>query len=486
VDHRAVISAVGLTKIFMDFWNRARVRAVNDLDLEVEPGEIFGLLGPNGSGKSTAIKMILGLLYPSRGRVSVFGRPPDDVRIKSRIGYLPEESYLYRFLNARETLEYYGTLFQLPRRQRRRRTEELLEMVGLRSAARRPVGEYSKGMARRIGLAQALINDPDLLILDEPTSGLDPIGAKLVKDIILRIGREFKKTILLSSHLLADVEEVCGRVTILFGGRAQVTGRIEDVLSRRDMVQITCGRLAPQTLEHVQRIIREEDGEDVTVSSPRERLETLFLRIVEQAHAEHLHTDGTAPVGEIAKFLGEEPSGEEVLESLVRVEPETPEPAVETPADEREPAAEEAAVLEELSAAGAESGEQAEPDTADAPAPQVPATRESEAVDRSVLDELTGQSKDDKAAERGSVDRPPRRKPEQPDAQVDLPGRHPHADRRRADRAAGVCRAAHAVRAARRRNALRPAADVSFVFTRSPVRFSVPGHGVPFLRDPLQ
>ena len=169
-DH-AVIQAVGLTKVFRDFWRRARVRAVHDLDLDVRPGEVFGLLGPNGSGKSTTIKMILGLLYPTRGRVTVFGRAPDDVGIKTRIGYLPEESYLYRFLNARETLDYYGTLFRLDRRDRRRRIEELLEMVGLRSAARRPVGEYSKGMARRIGLAKALINDPDLLILDEPTSG---------------------------------------------------------------------------------------------------------------------------------------------------------------------------------------------------------------------------------------------------------------------------------------------------------------------------
>ena len=235
-----VIKAVGLTKVFRDFWRRARVRAVSDLDLDIQPGEVFGLLGPNGSGKSTTIKMLLGLLYPTRGRISVFGRPADDVRTKWRIGYLPEESYLYRFLNARETLDYYGTLFRLDRHERRRRTEELLEMVGLRSAARRPVGEYSKGMARRIGLAQALINDPDLLILDEPTSGLDPIGAKLVKDIIVRLGKVHKKTILLSSHLLADVEEVCDRVTILYGGRVQESGKLDDILSRRDMLQITC------------------------------------------------------------------------------------------------------------------------------------------------------------------------------------------------------------------------------------------------------
>ncbi len=306
MDNHAVINAVGLTKVFRDFWHRARVRAVNDLDFNIQPGEIFGLLGPNGSGKSTTIKMVLGLLHPTRGRVTVFGRPPDDVKIKNRIGFLPEESYLYRFLNARETLEYYGELFQLQRRVRRRRIEELLEMVGLRSAARRPVGEYSKGMARRIGLAQALINDPDLLILDEPTSGLDPIGAKLVKDIIVRLGREHRKTILLSSHLLADVEEVCERVTILFGGREQVAGQIEDVLSRRDKIQITCDKLSEDTMKELEEIVEKREGKSLVVDTPRERLETLFLRIVEQAHARQVETTGSDPVGDIAGFVGEE------------------------------------------------------------------------------------------------------------------------------------------------------------------------------------
>lgn len=375
-----VISAVGLTKVYRDFWHRARVRAISDLDLTVEPGEIYGLLGPNGSGKSTTIKIILGLLYPTRGHVSVFGRPPDDVRIKSRVGYLPEESYLYRFLNARETLDYYGTLFRLHRRERRRRTEELLEMVGLRSAARRPVGQYSKGMARRIGLAQALINDPDLLILDEPTSGLDPIGAKLVKDIIVRLGRVYRKTILLSSHLLADVEEVCDRVTILYGGRAQVTGRMEDVLSRRDRIQITCERLSPQTLARIEQLIRQDDGRAPEIRTPRDRLESLFLRIVQEAHARQVETSGSSAGGAIAAFLGRPQAA---LESLVQVGPESPAPAAapSPPVAERVPPPEREVLAELVPAArGAEpSAAREEGPGAAAPAPP----------DRSLLDELT-------------------------------------------------------------------------------------------------
>lgn len=383
----AVISAVGLTKVFRDFWRRARVRAVNDLDLAVQPGEIYGLLGPNGSGKSTTIKMILGLLYPTRGRVSIFGRAPDDVRVKNRIGYLPEESFLYRFLNARETLDYYGALFQLQRRERNRRIEELLEMVGLKSAARRPVGEYSKGMARRIGLAQALINDPDLIILDEPTSGLDPIGAKLVKDIIIRLGREHRKTILLSSHLLADVEEVCDRVTILYGGRIQVEGRIEEVLSRHDEIQFTCERLSERTLRELEELICAREGKSLRIATPRERLETLFLRIVEQAHAQQIETSGSAPGGEIAGFLGAEAAAENVLQSLVRTEPvhEAALPAEPPPPRRRAPETE---VLEQLTRA-TEPPEKA-PAAPAAPAPPTPAP--SADVDRSILEELTGDS----------------------------------------------------------------------------------------------
>lgn len=382
VSSNAVISTVGLSKVFLDFWRRARVMAVSNLDLQVEPGEIFGLLGPNGSGKSTTIKMILGLLHPTRGRVTIFGKPPDDVKTKSRIGYLPEESYSYRFLNARETLDYYATLFQIARRDRKRRIEELLEMVGLRSAARRPVGEYSKGMARRIGLAQALINDPDLLILDEPTSGLDPIGAKLVKDIIIRLGQVYRKTVLLSSHLLADVEEVCGRVSILYGGTVQVAGTMQEVLSRRDRTRIDCDRLSPETITEIERIVRQREGKEVSVATPLDRLEALFLRIVEQAQQERVATSGSVGAGEIATFLGSQEAGRRVLEELVRTEPvkpAAPEPRVPA-VDER--------VLESLTAP--------RPARA-APEPGKEKPRREAEVDRSVLEGLTDGDEKDRA-----------------------------------------------------------------------------------------
>src|SRR3954466_12725706 len=171
-----VIAVRGLTKVFKDFWGRAKARAVDNVDFEVRRGEVFGLLGPNGSGKSTTVKMLLGLLYPTKGHIEVFGKSPRHVATKSRIGYLPEESYLYRYLDSDETLDFFGNLFALPPGDRRQRSEQLLEMVGLSKARRRQVGEFSKGMQRRIGLAQALINDPDLVILDEPTAGMDPLG----------------------------------------------------------------------------------------------------------------------------------------------------------------------------------------------------------------------------------------------------------------------------------------------------------------------
>ena len=177
-----VIETRNLTKVYRDFWGREKVRALKSLDLEVRQGEVFGLLGPNGSGKTTTIKLLLGLLFPTSGEALVFGRSAADVEKNERIGFLPEESYLYRFLNAEETLDFYGRLFDMPAAMRKLRVNELIQMVGLNWARRRQLKEYSKGMTRRIGLAQALINDPDLIILDEPTSGLDPIGTREIKD----------------------------------------------------------------------------------------------------------------------------------------------------------------------------------------------------------------------------------------------------------------------------------------------------------------
>src|SRR6516225_6266538 len=251
----SIISVRGLTKIFKDFWGRPKARAVDNVDFEVRRGEVFGLLGPNGSGKSTTVKLLLGLLYPTKGHIEVFGHSPRHVPTKSRIGYLPEESYLYRYLNSRETLDFFGNLFHLPKDERKNRTEQLLDMVGLSQAHLRAVGEFSKGMQRRIGLAQALINDPDLVILDEPTSGLDPIGCREVKDLILALARR-GKTVILSSHLLADVEDVCDRVVILYGGRIQAMGTLRELLAKPDAVRITAPLLPRETLQRVLELLR--------------------------------------------------------------------------------------------------------------------------------------------------------------------------------------------------------------------------------------
>jgi len=307
-----VVQTAGLTKIFKDFWHRPRVVAVDRLDMDIYRNEVFGLLGPNGSGKTTTIN-------PTRGRIQILNRPPTDVAVKERIGYLPEESYLYRFLNARETLDYYGQLFHIPRSERRRRVEQLLEMVGLARESRRRVGEYSKGMARRIGLAQALINDPDLLILDEPTTGLDPIGTREIKDLIKFLNKEKRKTILLCSHLLADVEDVCSRVTVLYGGRKQVMGDIHELLSKKDFTQIITERLSEETVDKIRQLVESEDQKElVSVSTPTDRLEDFFLNIVQQAQQDRHATSGVTSGGRIAEFLAAaEPEGEAVVESLV-------------------------------------------------------------------------------------------------------------------------------------------------------------------------
>ena len=299
------VQAVGLTKVFSDFWMRARAVAVDGIDFEIHQHEIFGLLGPNGSGKSTTIKMMLGLLRPTRGRLNVLGHAPDDVKIKNRIGYLPEESYLYRFLNPMETLDYYGKLFGLERRIRRRRCEELLEMVGLNQVGRRRVGEFSKGMARRLGLAQALVNDPDFLILDEPTSGLDPIGTRQVKDLLLELGRR-GKTILLSSHLLADVEDVCDRMVILYGGKIRASGSGDQLLEDLDHTVIETQRLRPETIVRVEKVLQECEGVGIqSTHAPRQKLEDLFMKIVLQAKSEQIANSGALHGGKTAEFLAQ-------------------------------------------------------------------------------------------------------------------------------------------------------------------------------------
>jgi ABC-2 type transport system ATP-binding protein len=302
-----VIAVRGLTKVFKDFWGRPKARAVDGVDFEVRRGEVFGLLGPNGSGKSTTIKMLLGLLHPTKGVIEVFGRSPRDVKTKARIGYLPEESYLYRYLDSRETLDFFGNLFTLPKEERARRSEQLLDMVGLTGARTRAVGEFSKGMQRRIGLAQALINDPDLVILDEPTAGLDPIGCREVKDLIVALARR-GKTVILSSHLLSDVEDVCDRVVIYYGGKIQAQGTLKELLATPNAVRITTPTLPRETMEKVLQIIRHDVAEDkVRVDTPTQNLESYFLAVVEKARAQSTETSGAMGGARVAAYLrGEE------------------------------------------------------------------------------------------------------------------------------------------------------------------------------------
>ena len=297
-----VVAVRGLTKVFKDFWGRPKARAVDNVDFEVRRGEVFGLLGPNGSGKSTTVKLLLGLLHPTRGHIEVFGHSPRHVATKSRIGYLPEESYLYRYLDSAETLDFFGNLFHLPPKERRNRSEQLLEMVGLSQVRRRTVGEFSKGMQRRIGLAQALINDPDLVILDEPTAGMDPIGCREVKDLIIALARR-GKTVLLSSHLLADVEDVCDRVVIYYGGRIQAMGTLKELLATPDSLRITTPVLTRPLLERVLELLRQETGPDkVRVETPTQNLESYFLGVVERAK-QGAETSGATSGHRVAAYL---------------------------------------------------------------------------------------------------------------------------------------------------------------------------------------
>lgn len=337
-DHQStetIITVRGLTKVFKDFWGRPKARAVDNVDFEVRRGEVFGLLGPNGSGKSTTVKLILGLLYPTKGHIEVFGHSPRHVATKARIGYLPEESYLYRYLNSHETLDFFGNLFQLPKGDRENRAEQLLEMVGLSQTRLRAVGEFSKGMQRRIGLAQALINDPDLIILDEPTSGLDPIGCREVKDLILALARR-GKTVILSSHLLSDVEDVCNRVVIYYGGKIQAAGTLKELLAKPDAVRITTPALSRETMERVLGIIRKDVAEDkVRIDTPTQNLESYFLQVVQNARRAAAETSGATSGARVAAYLRGDaeakPATERILERLTAPQPAAPQAAAPEP-----------------------------------------------------------------------------------------------------------------------------------------------------------
>ena len=389
------IETFSLTKIFSDWWGRAKVYAVDNLDLQVRPNEVFGLLGPNGSGKTTTLKMLLGLLHPTKGKSLILGGDGTDPKINARIGFLPEESYLYRYLNARETLDFYGRLFGLPAKVRKMRIEALLDMVGLKAVANRAVGTFSKGMARRIGLAQALINDPDLLILDEPTTGLDPIGTRQIKDLVLKLaGRG--KTILLCSHLLADVEDVCDRIAILYGGKIQTQGRVKELLQQTNKRQITTDAISDRTVEKIKQIVSEEDA-DCQVTSPMDKLETFFIRTVATAQQQAQTTSGAVSTTKIGDFLTEQKAVENILDKLVSA-PISRQAAEETAATEKVAAAESAEpkadeqLLSKLTSSTEQSEFQAVTREQIQTEPVETTTTGQEQVREDVLDKLTGGS----------------------------------------------------------------------------------------------
>ncbi len=401
------VETFSLSKVFADLWGRNRVYAVNELNLRVRYNEVFGLLGPNGSGKTTTIKVLLGLLHPTKGRALVLGGDATDPKISARIGFLPEESYLYRYLTARETLDFYGRLFSLPNQVRKARIEALLDMVGLKAVANRQVGTFSKGMARRIGLAQALINDPDLLILDEPTTGLDPIGTRQIKDLILELVKR-GKTVLLCSHLLADVEDICDRISILYGGNIQAEGQVKQLLQQSNRTQITSGALSDRTIENIRKLIEAEHA-DFEVTSPMEKLETFFIRTVTEAQASAVPTSGAVSTTMIGDFLAAEAAQKSILDKLVTAEvSDKPKAAIETqkPAETKTPAVEpDKELLSKLTSAA----EPSEPVKTSEPAETK--TPDTQKVRDEVLEQLKGS--EDKAEEQ---DRANTDEGEKPDA----------------------------------------------------------------------
>jgi ABC-2 type transport system ATP-binding protein len=391
------VETFSLTKIFSDWWGRAKVYAVDDLNLKIRYNEVFGLLGPNGSGKSTTIKMLLGLLHPTKGKSMVLGGEGVDPLINARIGFLPEESYLYRYLNARETLDFYARLFGLPAKVRNMRIEALLDMVGLKAVANRAVGTYSKGMARRIGLAQALINDPDLLILDEPTTGLDPIGTRQIKDLIIKLA-ERGKTILLCSHLLADVEDVCDRIAILYGGRIQSEGQVAELLRQTNKRQILTDELSETTVSKIKQLIRQE-GAHFEITSPLDKLESFFIRTVTAAQQEDRPTSGAVSTTKLGDFLTQDKPVESILDKLVSTpvtppsSPETVETEKVTAKDGIQPEPDEQ-LLSRLTSSGPAAGrDERESDTKSVESrPAAEPEEEDKQIKKNVLDQLMGKS----------------------------------------------------------------------------------------------
>lgn len=295
----------GLTKVYKGYFGD-RLTAVNNLSFQVNTGEVFGFIGPNGAGKTTTIKMLLGLLFPSAGKAHVLGRPAGDIVAKERISYLPESPYFYEHMTGAEVIDFYCRLFRMDSKTRKSKIDELLEKVGLAKDAKRTLRQYSKGMLQRIGIAQALINDPDLLFFDEPTSGLDPIAHKDIQDLIRSLGEQ-GKTVMLSSHQLSDVENVCDKVAIINRGEMVKFGTLDDLLhAGRTIIRFTAVeagleekirplvekissegaqmRVYVESEENVHRVLdlAKDKAKLVSLQPQRQSLEDLFVEIVRE------------------------------------------------------------------------------------------------------------------------------------------------------------------------------------------------------------
>ncbi|HET9418665.1 MAG TPA: ABC transporter ATP-binding protein [Chthoniobacterales bacterium] len=272
----AAVAVRGLTKVFPVPLHRQSVVAVCDLNLRVEPGEVYGLLGPNGSGKSTTLKIILGLVSPTRGRTEIFGRDSTLVDSRAAVGFLPENPYFYKYLSGEETLRFFGKLCGLRAAALQKRVDELLELVGLTNARNRRLGTYSKGMLQRIGLAQALINEPKLVVLDEPTAGVDPAGSRDIRNLIVGLrGRGI--TVLLSSHLLAQAQEICDRVGILANGLLVREGRLDELLAVENQTELVLENASDRLIDEITAVAAKSNARVLAHRTSTTTLERLFL-----------------------------------------------------------------------------------------------------------------------------------------------------------------------------------------------------------------
>jgi ABC-2 type transport system ATP-binding protein len=274
----SAISIQNLTKVFRIPFRRERIVAVHNLSLDVEPGQVYGLLGPNGSGKSTTMKIVLGLISPSAGATRIFGRDSRQVESREEVGFLPENPYFYKFLTGEETLHFYGKICGLRGAKLRDRASELLNLVGLEHARDRRLAGYSKGMLQRIGLAQALVQQPRLLVLDEPTAGVDPAGSREIRDLIL----DFKKrgiTVLLCSHLLGQVQEICDRIGILHNGVLIREGRLDELISIENQTEIILENVTPDVLAQIHTLLSASGARLLSERKPQTTLENFFLDV---------------------------------------------------------------------------------------------------------------------------------------------------------------------------------------------------------------